>query len=206
MQNPSPWIMAAVIIAFVAFGVETDIYVPSLPDMASYFGVASDVIQTVLSVNFFSLFIGCLLSGPYSDRFGRRRFLVNGLALFFVSSIACALATNFELLLVMRFLQGLGAGTILGLAMTVVFDVYGTEKGAGKVGFMNGLVTIAMAAAPFAGSKLNQHFSWQAAFWFIVAISGLAYWMVYRFIPETVKPEQRLKSLGLGEVVINYGR
>src|SRR5262245_20087211 len=91
-------ILSVLILSFVAFAVETDIYVPSFPDMVKQLGVSETDIQRVLSLNFLGVCISCLFSGALSDSFGRKRVLSVGTGLFALASLGCYLANEFWLI------------------------------------------------------------------------------------------------------------
>ncbi len=97
-------LLTLVILMFVALCAEADIYVPSFPEMIKYFGVGENQIQLILSINFAGLCIASLVSGPLSDSFGRRKILVYGLLVFFISSVGCVFATKFNTMIFWRFI------------------------------------------------------------------------------------------------------
>ncbi len=103
-----------------AFGpLSLDLYLPALPALAAHLGSTESAAQLSLSVCLVGLALGQLLVGPFTDRVGRRRPLLTGVALFVVTAALCALAPSIELLLVLRFVGGLagGAGIVIARAM-----------------------------------------------------------------------------------------
>lgn len=171
--------------AFIAFSVETDVYVPCFPDMVNALGVGETSIQKVLSLNFLGICLSCFFSGPLSDSFGRKKVLSIGTGLFALASLICYLSNQFEIILLGRFIQGLGAGTILAVACTCIFDLYEPTKSGQLVSVLNAVVTVTMAFAPLVGVWLNAQFGWKSCFLFIFGLASITWIGVAFFLPET---------------------
>lgn len=104
-----------ILLTFIAFYIETDIYTPSFPQMMSHFGTNEDTIQMLLSMNFLGLCLSCLFLGPASDAYGRKPILCSGLSIFMLGSIGCAVTDSLNWMIAFRFLQGVGCGSITSL-------------------------------------------------------------------------------------------
>src|SRR3990172_5372148 len=87
--------------------LSTDMFVPTMPEIATGFGAGVATVQLTLTSFFLGAACGQLIYGPLSDRYGRRRPLLAGLALFAAGGLACALATSIQLLIAARFLHSL---------------------------------------------------------------------------------------------------
>jgi DHA1 family bicyclomycin/chloramphenicol resistance-like MFS transporter len=121
----NPQRLIVLLAALVAFGpLSIDMYLPSLPLIASDLGAPESQIQLTLSVFLAGLCAGMLLYGPLSDRFGRRKLLLGGIALYMVASIGCILAAKAEQLVFWRVLQALGGAGASVLARTIVRDLF----------------------------------------------------------------------------------
>lgn len=198
-------ILAILTFAFVAFSVETDVYVPSFPEMMVAFHTTESRIQQILSLNFFGVCISSLVCGPLSDSFGRRRVLSIGTAIFTLSSLGCYFASNFEIMLFWRLIQGLGAGSILAVASTAIFDLYEPEKSAQLISILNSVVTVTMSFAPLVGSWLNLFFGWRSTFLFILLLAGFAWFLITAFLPESLPVEKR-KAFKIKDILQTYGQ
>lgn len=96
--------------SLVAMGpLSTDFYLPALPAIAKYFGVAEASAQATLSAFLIGFAGAILVYGPLSDRFGRRPVLAVGIVIFTVASLGCMLSDSIGMLVLFRFLQALGA-------------------------------------------------------------------------------------------------
>ena len=140
------------IAAMVALGpLSTDMYLPALPGIALELLATPGEVQLTLS--FFLVGFACaqLVYGPLSDRFGRKPVLLAGLMMFFISTIACALATDIYSLIAFRFLQALGGsvGPVLGRAM--VRDIHGAENSGKVLSLIGSVMALAPAIAPMQG-------------------------------------------------------
>ena len=91
--------------------LSTDLYLASLPHLATDFGVTPAAVQQTLSLFVIGFGGAQLISGPLSDRFGRRPVLLWGLAIYIGASLACALAPTLKLLILDRFVQAIGCCT-----------------------------------------------------------------------------------------------
>lgn len=175
--HPESLTVGAVLTVLIALGqISTSIYVPSMPSLVTVYETTPERVNLTLSVYLAGFALSQLIYGPLSDRYGRRRVLMSGLALYFLASLACVMATSIEALVVGRFVQALGAcaGPVLGRA--IVRDVYGRERAAKAMSYIGVAFAISPGVTPMIGGYLQVWFGWQASFWFLtgvaVAITG----------------------------------
>jgi EmrB/QacA subfamily drug resistance transporter len=105
------------------------------------------------------------LWGRLSDLFGRRRMYLVGLAVFLAGSALSGAAADMPQLVVFRMLQGLGAGSLITLGMTVVGDLYGLERRATMQGYISGVWGVASLVGPLLGGLIADHVSWRWVFY-----------------------------------------
>lgn len=156
--------------------LSTDLYLSSLPSMASDFATTPTAVQQTLSLFVFGFGTAQLVSGPLSDRFGRRPVLVGGLALYVVSGLACALAPSLNWLVAARFAQAIGCCTAVVVARAVIRDAYSPAEGARVLAKALSLLALAPIFGPILGGYLQVAFGWRAAF-VALALAGLIVWM-----------------------------
>ena len=188
MRAPNSLPVIALLTALVALGpISTDLYLPSLPSLAHYFGVGVDDIQLTLSVFLVGLATAQLAYGPFSDRFGRRPVLLVGLAIYVAASIVCMLSPSVSVLVAARFVQAVGAcvGPVLGRA--VVRDVYGREGAARALAYMSAAMALAPAIGPILGGFLEDWFGWRVNFLALVLYGSSGLVITWRILPETNK-------------------
>ena len=144
--------------------LSTDLYLPSLPHLVKDLAVTPAAVQQTLSW-FVAGFGGAqLISGPLSDRYGRRPVLLAGLAVYALASLACVLAPTLSLLVGARFLQALGCCTAVVVVRTIIRDSYDPTEGARVIAKASSLLSIAPLLGPIAGGYLQVAFGWRAAF------------------------------------------
>lgn len=181
------------ILTFLLIGCwsELDLYAPSFPEMMHFYQTTEQMMQLTLSLNFLGFFVASLLCGPLADAFGRRKVILFGTILFGIGSIICVLASNIELMLLGRLVQGLGVSAPVTVCMAVIADIYEGQKQMTLITRMNSVITITMALAPVVGVYLTKHLGWQSNFFAIlsIAISGLL--LVWLFLPETLEAKNR---------------
>ncbi len=185
LAKASPWVPVVLLILLIVGWSELDLYAPAFPQMMHHFGTNAQVMQWTLSLNFFGFFCSSLLCGSLSDSYGRRPLLIAGSLLFVLGSGLCMFAPNISSILLGRFIQGVGVGAPLTIALAVIGDIYQGEKQARLLSVMNTTVTIVMAAAPIAGVYLTDEFGWRSTF--VVTGLGALFGavMVALLLPET---------------------
>jgi EmrB/QacA subfamily drug resistance transporter len=125
-----------------------------------------------------------LLGGAAGDRFGRRRLLISGTLLFALASVVCALAPHLALLLVARFLQGVGSAMLMPNSLAILGQTF-TADGKGRaVGIWAAASAISGALGPVLGGWLVDLGSWRAIFLINVPIAAAAVVLALRYVPE----------------------
>jgi EmrB/QacA subfamily drug resistance transporter len=152
------------------------------------------------TVNAYTLtFAVFLITGAaLGDRFGRRRMLVVGLAIFTAGSAAAALAPSIEVLILARAVQGFGGAIVLPLTLTILSAAVPSEKRGLALGAWGGISGLAVAIGPLVGGAVVQGISWQWIFWLNVPI-GLALIPLARLrLQESRGPNDSLDLPGVG--------
>ena len=192
-----------IIMMYIAACAEADMYVPAFPEMINHFLVAENQIQLVLSLNFAGLCVASLISGPLSDAYGRRKVLLGGLFVFFISSFGCATTQSFEHMLFFRLLQGIAISAPMVIGAATFFDRYTSEKAGQLIGVMNTFISASMAAAPIAGALISERFGWRANFEIIFLFSILIFVGTALFIEESLPIDKR-KEFSLFNILKDY--
>jgi MFS transporter, DHA1 family, multidrug resistance protein len=170
-----------------------DLYLPGLPMMAADLRTTEAATQLSLSTCMIGLALGQLLAGPLTDRVGRRRVLVFGVALFTVTAVLCALAPSIELLLFLRLLAGLGGGAGIVIARSMARDLYQGPALARVYARLMLVSGITPVLAPVLGGQLLLVTDWRGMF---VALAGIGLLLLVTALAqrETLPPEQRRAS------------
>lgn len=174
--------------ALMAFtSLSIDIYLPAMPTMARELQGDVELTLTGFLIGFG---IGQLVWGPISDRIGRHRPLMIGVALFVVGSIGCALSQTMGQLVFWRIFQAFGACTGPMLARTMVRDLYSRTQAAHTLSTLTVIMAIAPIIGPLIGGQIVTLGSWHGIFWLLAVMAAGMLWVLRRF-PETLPPERR---------------
>ncbi|MDQ7947574.1 MAG: multidrug effflux MFS transporter [Pedobacter sp.] len=166
-----------------------DMYLPGFNAIAN--DLHSDVAKVSLSLSSFFIGIsaGQLLYGPLLDKYGRKKPLLFGLALYILSSLCCLFVHTIDQLIVLRFVQAIGSCAAAVAAITLVRDIFSVEESP-KV-FSSLLLVIALSPmlAPTAGGYLIVAFGWQAVFIFLGIMAVLMMLATFFWLPGSYQPD-----------------
>jgi EmrB/QacA subfamily drug resistance transporter len=138
-----------------------------------------------------------LLGGAAGDRFGRKRVLMLGVALFAVASLLCAAAGNLAWLVAGRVLQGCGAAMLMPSSLAILGATFGGEARGRAVGIWAAVGAVAGAIGPLVGGQLIDLFGWRTIFLINLPIAALTMWLGARALPaDTARADQPLDLAG----------
>lgn len=182
-------VLIAALTALPALAI--DMSLPALPDMARGLGVGMASAQLTISLFLAGFALAQLACGPLSDRLGRRPVLLAGLGLFALAGGCCAAAPTLPVLLVCRFLQGVGACTGTVLARAIIRDLYTGDVAAAKLAQATAIMALAPMLAPSIGAVILATLGWRAIF-LLLSLSGLALLLVVALkLDETIAVRDR---------------
>lgn len=179
--------------------LSTDLYLPALPSMSGYFQVSATLTNLTLVSFFFFYAVGTLLWGPPSDKYGRRPILILGTAIYAAASVGCALSIDVYMMIAMRILQGLGAGSITSVSMALIKDCFQGQRRENILAVVQSMAGIAPMIAPILGALILQFTTWRATFW-LLAIIGTLCLITAFFYQETLPEAERYEGTLLGSL------
>ncbi|HKY83052.1 MAG TPA: MFS transporter, partial [Sphingobium sp.] len=171
-------LLCACLMAINALSI--DPMLPALPDIGRDLGVtqANDR-QLIISIYFLGLGIGSLLFGVLSDRFGRKRVLGGAMALFIVSSIGCAAAQSFPMMLAARALAGFFAGSSRVITVGIVRDRFKGDAMARVMSLIFAVFMLIPVMAPSVGQAILWIAPWRWIFWILsIQATLILLWMI----------------------------
>ncbi|GAA2522659.1 multidrug effflux MFS transporter [Streptomyces fimbriatus] len=166
-------------------------YLPALPEVTRSLHAPAATVQLTLTACLAGMAFGQLVVGPMSDRWGRRRPLLIGLAVYVVATALCAFAPTVELLVAFRLAQGLAGAAGIVIARAVVRDLY---DGVAMARFFSTLMLISGVApivAPLIGGQVLRVTDWRGVFVVLTAVGVLLAALVWAKLPETLAPADR---------------
>jgi DHA1 family bicyclomycin/chloramphenicol resistance-like MFS transporter len=183
--------VAVLLTAVVGLGaLSIDMFLPSLPALARAYGTAAATAQLTVTLFLAGLAPAQLAWGPLSDRFGRRRTLISGLALYAAAGLVCALAPGIRTLILARIVQAFGAGSGQVIARAIVRDVYPRDQAARVLGLMGTAQALNPILAPVIGGLLHVTFGWRSVFYVLAGFGAVFFLAAIALTPETnVQPD-----------------
>lgn len=166
---------------------------PAFPKVIQEFGISSG--QVGLLITFFTL-PGIVLTpvlGVMSDRYGRKSILTPALLLFGVAGVLCAFATSFDVLLALRFIQGMGAAALGTLNVTVIGDIYEGRERSAALGYNSSVLSTGTATYPGIGGLLAT-FGWFYPFLLPVLAIPVAFVVLFSLRNPEPEKDQGLKE------------
>jgi DHA1 family bicyclomycin/chloramphenicol resistance-like MFS transporter len=173
-----------------------DMYLPSLPEVTRSLHAPAATVQLTLTACLAGMALGQLVVGPMSDRWGRRRPLLAGLAVYLVATALCAVAPSVETLVALRLAQGLAGAAGIVIARAVVRDLY---DGMAMARFFSTLMLISGTApivAPLIGGQILRVTDWRGVFVVLTVVGALLAALVWLRLPETLPPAERHEGGG----------
>ncbi len=179
------WILGAMVFALFMVMLDMTVVTVALPSIQSSLNASEQNLEW--TVNAFSLALASLtlLGGKLGDRFGRRRLFLAGLALFTVSSAACALSQTDTQLVAGRAAQGIGGALMGPLSLSIIVAAFPKDRLPTALGIWAGASAVGLAVGPLVGGFLVDAAGWSSVFWINVPI-GIAGAMVTLWVvPES---------------------
>jgi DHA1 family bicyclomycin/chloramphenicol resistance-like MFS transporter len=169
-----------------------DMYLPALPTIAADLGATTAATQMTLTAFFVAFGICQIAYGPVSDMIGRKPPLYFGLALFLAGSVGCALAPTIEWLIFFRFVQGLGAASVMVIPRAIIRDLHTGVEATRLMSLVMLVFSVSPILAPLFGSAVIVPFGWRAVFVAVTVASVLSIVLLALFLPETRPPSERV--------------
>ena len=195
-------LLIAAMMALGALGIDS--MLPNLPAIGEALGVADENRrQLIITVYLLGFGVAQVVYGPIADRFGRRMVLFVGLAIYVAFSLIAALSRSFEVLLVARVLQGIGAAATRAIPVSIVRDRFSGRDMARVMSLSSMVFMAAPILAPTLGQAVLVLASWPWLFGLLAAFgASVLGWAAFR-LRETLHPENRL-PLATGRILAAF--
>ncbi len=167
-------------------------YLPAFPQLGKDFGVPGTIVALTVSSYFVGMSLGQIIYGPLLDRFGRKKPLLIGLAIFVLTSFGCAAAMDINQLIAIRFFQALG-GCAAGVAsLAMVHDFFPVRDGAKILSRLILFIAVSPLLAPSIGGLLLQWMGWRSVFIILAVIVAIIMVLIYLKLPESHEPDRSI--------------
>jgi multidrug resistance protein len=136
------------------------------------------------------------VNGKLADQFGRKPIMYYGIAVFLLGSVLCATAWSMPVLIAARGLQGLGAGAVQPMGMTVIGDLYSLRERAKVQGYVASVWGMSSVIGPTLGGVFSQLWSWRLIFWVNIPLCLVAAWLLRRFAEKVERTPVKVDVVG----------
>ena len=185
-------IVMASLMSLVALSI--DALLPAITDI----GLSINVInpknnQLLITMIFLGLGFGQLISGPLSDSFGRKPVIYVGFVVFALASLICVFATNLEMMILGRILQGVGLSAPRTISIAMVRDRFSGNYMAKVMSFVVVIFILVPVVAPAIGKIMLDSYGWKSIFYSQLIFGFFVMIWLWKRQPETLKPANRKK-------------
>ncbi len=182
-------VIAAVMTALFASAISQTVVSTALPRIVGELGGLS-LYSWVLTASMLASTAAVPLVGKLSDLYGRKPFLMGGIALFMVASVVTGASQNMMQLIIFRALQGLGSGTIMASAFATIGDLFAPAERGRFMGMFTGVFGVASVAGPLIGGFLTDNWGWRWVFYVNVPFGLLALAVLAKGLPWQRQPSR----------------
>ena len=196
-------ILLSVMLSVALIAIDSTIIATAVPSIVADLGGFSQF-PWLFSLYLLAQVVTVPVYGKLSDSLGRKPLMLFGIAVFLAGSVLCGAAWSMPLLIVARAIQGIGAGAIAPMTMTIVGDLYSVEERAKVQGYVASMWGMAAVVGPTLGGVFSEYVSWRWIFFINVPVAGAAMWMLMRRFHETVE-RRRHRIDYAGTVLLTVG-
>jgi EmrB/QacA subfamily drug resistance transporter len=203
-DNHKWWTLAAMCFALFMIMLDNTVVNVALPSIQRSLKTTPENLEWTINAYFLSFAALILLGGKLGDRFGRKKIFLVGLAIFTLSSAACALSTSDTGLISARVVQGIGAALMNPLSLSIIVAAFPRHQVPTAIGIWAGISGLGLAIGPLLGGFLVEHVDWSAVFWINVPIGVLAAGATLWFVQESRDPTARSFDI-VGTLLVTGG-
>lgn len=182
-RTTPPKIVTLILLAGLS-ALTMNIFLPSLPGMAAYFGVSYGLMQQSVALYLALSAALQIVIGPISDRFGRRKVLIGSLILFLIATVGTLFAPNATVFLIFRMAQAVIASGMV-LSRAIVRDMVADAQAASMIGYVTMGMSLVPMIGPVIGGVLDDLYGWQANFALLLVLGVGVLVLVWTDLGET---------------------
>jgi EmrB/QacA subfamily drug resistance transporter len=190
------WTLILTSVALFMSGLDNLVVITALPTIRVRLHASIPSLEWTVNAYTLTFAVLLLTGAALGDRFGRRRILMCGIAIFAAGSLTAALAPTAGMLVAARAVQGCGAAMLLPLTLTLLTDAVPASRRAVALGIWSGVNGLAVALGPVVGGFIIQHSEWQWIFFINVPIAVVLLPLIRLRLTESRGPHNRLDIPG----------
>ncbi|MFI6475208.1 MFS transporter [Streptomyces sp. NPDC050516] len=197
-RHPRRWLILVVLcLSTLVLVIDNMVLTVAVPTIAEDLGASAQDLQWVLE-SYMLVFAGLLLTaGSLSDKFGRRKMMIIGLALFGAASVVAMEATSPELLIVGRSLMGVGGALVMPSTLSILITVFDEAERPKAIAVWSAVAMVGLVGGPVLGGALLAQFWWGVVFLINIPISLLAIIAAMVLMPESKGPWRKADPVGM---------
>ncbi len=192
MRDNKTTTLLFILILIIMGQASIDIYIPSLPHMASDFAISGTWVKATLVVYLVGFAVSQLFYGPLSDYYGRRKILMLGLSIYSIASLLCLSSHSITSLLLFRALQGIGIGAASVLSRAIMRDVFDGVELMQVASYTAIAWAIVPIIAPVIGGYIQAYIGWRANFLLMAAFGVIMLLSTSKWLTETLPADHRI--------------
>ena len=182
-------VLLAVMLSIGLVAIDATILATAVPAVVGDLGGFTSF-PWLFSIYLLAQAISVPIYGKVADLYGRKPVMLLGIGLFVVGSLLCGVAWSMPALIVFRLVQGLGAGAVQPMGMTIVGDIYSLAERAKVQGYIASVWAIASVVGPTLGGIFADYLSWRWIFFVNLPLGIVAAWVLWRRFEEDVEPRR----------------
>lgn len=188
-QTKKPFVLISIILGMFLSAIEATIVATAMPSIVADLGDFK-LYSWVFSAYLLSSSATILLFGKLADVYGRKPIYIIGIIIFLTGSIIAGSSNSMFLLVVARFIQGVGAGALVPMTTTIVGDIYSKEERAKIQGYLSSVWGISAILGPLIGAFFVEWLNWRYVFWMNIPLGLLSLCGIALFLHEHIAKEK----------------
>lgn len=193
-------VVTGLLLGMLMAAMDNTIVSASMPTIVGELG-GLDQFVWVTSAYLVATMASMPIFGKLSDMYGRKRFYLLGLAIFLIGSVLCGTANSIEQLSIYRAIQGIGGGSLMPIAFTIIFDIFPPEKRGKMTGLFGAVFGLSSVFGPLLGAYITDQIDWRWIFYINLPLGIISLYFISQFYKETLQL-RKLKIDWLGAITL----
>ena len=177
-------VLAVMCLSLLIVVIDNTILNTALPTLARVLKASTTDLQWITDAYTLAFAALLIMAGALGDRFGRRRALIAGLAVFAAGSAWAAVSGDSSTLIAARAVMGIGAAFVMPATLSIITAVFPARERAGAIGAWSAIAGVGIVVGPTLGGLLLAHFYWGSVFWVNVPLAAVALVAVSTVVPH----------------------